>query len=216
MKTRREWTRSTWTRPQWPRPLSWTTLPSALEEKIEGFPDDAPVPMKVGELRKVLRDTEPARERGASIRDDERGVTYRVTLDPTPGSVGLRTVEIVSDASVTDPLIFRIPVQVLVSQALAARAWEDAHRNGDGARGIVIGAKRLAPPTPLQLREHLNDGLNVPQIADRYGRKPRVVYGWLATARRSNPGLDWPTPQVNRASYKTPDGKSPSENRRNK
>lgn len=207
MRTRREWKRSTWRRPTWARPLSWATLPNALAEAVEELSDDAPVPMTAGELRELLSATAPAVTRGARIRDDDRGVTYLVTLDDTRGSVGLRTVEVVPDGPVSDPLVFRVPVQVLVSQALAVLAWEDANRNEDGAPGVVIGARRLAPPTPQQLREHLHDGLTAPQIAERYERKPRVVYGWLAAAREATPELDWPTPQPNRQGPKTTDAK---------
>lgn len=195
MRTRREWRRSTWTRP--------------------GATPDAPG------------------TRGAKVTDKERGVSYYVTLDTTTktGEVRLASVEIVRETipvgikgytmkggtlrpkgkpgtflAPYDEGVFRVPVQEIIAQALAALDWEDTHKNEDGVRGIVIGARSLAPPTPEQLRQHLRDGMNPAAIAERYERGQRMVYDWLAAARIAAPDLDWPEVK-HRPTKKTTDGK---------
>ena len=227
MRTRRGWTRRSWTQPKGDERLKLAALREAVTEWLATDGD-------AGELEQILRLTVPdPGTAGAAITDEQRGVTYRVTLDTTrPGDPRLRSVEIVRDQvskglhgytlkcgelrrkgkpgtylAPYDESVFRVPVQELVAQTLAVLAHEDRLRER-GVRGIVVGARQLAPPTPEELRQHLRDGMTPKTIAERYERGTRMVYGWIATAREATPELDWP--EVKHGPKKTTDGDRPS------
>lgn len=210
VRTRRAWRRSSWSRAHDDDGLRLIALREFLIDHLDAEPGSAAVSIPESELRRILDLTAPGpRTPGAEVRDDDRGLLYRVTLDMTtkPDTPRLSSVEVVRDrlgagldgwtmkggtprrkgkpgtyVAPYDESAFRVPVQELVAQTLAVLA----------VPGIVIGARRLPPPTPQQLRDHLTDGMTPPQIAEKYDRKPRAVYGWLSAARQLAPDLDWP------------------------
>jgi hypothetical protein len=206
MKTRREWERSSWTQPTGRERIQLIALRSFLADQLAAAAGGERVTIEAEALRAALRDTTPGEGvNGAVIKDKQRGVTYRVTLDSRPRSPGLRSVDVSTKAATIDPLALRIPVQALVSQALAVRDQEANMANEDGAPGVVIGRRRLAPPTPTELWK-LRQTKTVEQIAEMYERQPRMVYEWLKAAREASPKLNWPEPNPG-PTPKTPDDK---------
>jgi hypothetical protein len=219
MRVRREWLRSSWTVPNGTERSSLNVVHGQIGEWLESAGDAATVTISTDELRRAHRasDAGPG-SNGAEIKDRDRGVTYRVTLDTTdPSEVRLGSVTVVRDRIPAGPKrwtakrgtwrpkgkvgayvapydegVFRVPVRELIAQALALTATEDAMRARGGGRGIVIGASKPAPPTPQELRQHLHDKMTRREIAERYQRETRMVYNWLEAARKAAPELNWP------------------------
>lgn len=209
MPTKHEWERSSWTRPADGTALRQHALRAWLIEQTEGLADDAAVPFTLAELREVLTVSKPSPgTRGARLRDKGRGVVYNVTIDPTLGSVGLRTVEIVTKGT-DDRAVFRVPVAELIREAAAVQAFEAAHADDDSRPAIVIGAKG-GSPTPETLLTLIRGGVSRAEIATRYERSVGRVDQWLREARDERPDLDWPETRRGPRRTQTTGGKRPS------
>ena len=197
MPKRHKYTSSSWDRPSgYGDRARLKSLRSLLQGAVADRSDDEPA-VTVGRLREWLDELEPVEtERVAILHDEERGVTYRVTLDPTPFSVGLRRVEVEVEPGNNDPGVFRIPVKQLRAQAEALHKWEKLHTSDDGTgRGFIRkGVVTPERPTPEVLVELIRAKMTRREIADRYGRTPDRVEQWIREGRRKRPDLAWPVP----------------------
>ncbi len=182
------WEASTWSRPtdgidggKFRLAALRTLLRDALADAAE-LPDDAPGP-PIGELRQWWERTEVTLESGAEIVNPSGTAVYRVTLDPRPGAVELRTVEVIGTGENADPNIFRVPVSTLAAQARAVLSLP---------ADIVIGARSQPRPSAEELAQLARDRIPRSKIAERYDRKVATVDQWMREARRERPDLDWP------------------------
>ena len=132
--------------------------------------------------------------RGAALRDTERDVMYRVTLDRTQGSTGLRTVEVETPEGSDDLSVFRLPVSQLRAQTAALSASQESMERESGRQSIVIG-DRDQPITFEALAELVCSGVPRAEIADRYGRHPSRIDQLIREGRRTRPDLNWPQPK---------------------
>lgn len=195
MPKARTYERSSWTRlSDWYR-AGLHALPRVILEETEGLADEDAPPFTVGELRQWAREAMPTESvAGAELRDTERDVIYRVTLDETRGSTGLRTVEVETTEGSDDLSVFRLPVSQLRAQTAAQLTWERSMEGEAGRPAIVIG-DRDQPITFEALAELVRSGVPRAEIADRCGRHPSRIDQLIREGRRTRPDLNWPQPK---------------------
>lgn len=177
---------STW----WRNETSPEILPQKSVDLIRRQIANAPLDEKVeGITVSVLQDLLTAHEKpetrpGAHIRDDERGVSYYVTINRHQGHSTLRTLEIVPDEGVTDQRVFRVPAATLLQLATEIVAEREAGR-------IVLRAHaapdRQRVPGAVELAELVNEGWTRRKIAEVFDRDQSVVDQWLRRARKKLP-----------------------------
>ncbi|MDO5495923.1 MAG: hypothetical protein Q4G64_09430 [bacterium] len=195
---------------------------AAMLADLDGVPDSAPVAVRADTLRTLLAcQAPPTSTRGASIRNESRGVTYLATVARGTDGVHLRSVEVVPDHVPADPRVWRIPERILTETTAEVLALEAA--SGDAADSFAWGVDWPdpdRPPSAEELAELVNASVTRHAIAERYGRALNTVDQWLRVARRERPELfperrRGPKPQP--LGSKTPEAQSaPGEERKPK
>lgn len=187
MPRSRNYERNSWQRlGEWDK-TDLLLLHQTLSEETEGQSDEERPRFTVGQLREWLQKARPKEvEQGAELREIERDVTYRVTLDDTPGSTGLRTVEVETPPGATDSTVFRLPVSQLKAETAALLELQ-----ADSGADIVVG-DREEPLTTERLAELVRKGIPRRDIAAQFGRSESRIDQLIREGRRARPDLNWP------------------------
>lgn len=156
-----------------------------LRSKLEGRSDGEQVQMTVRQVRELLDALAPPETLpGAQVYDDERGVTYRATLQGDDGHRSLRTVEVIPDEGVVDPSIYRVPASLLaVLTAEVVAATEEGFATLDNRNDVARGYR----PSAEELARLIREGHTRNSIAETFDRKVSTVDQWLRRARRELP-----------------------------
>ncbi|GAA2181945.1 hypothetical protein GCM10009847_25580 [Leucobacter tardus] len=184
-----------------------------LTRDLEGRSGDMVIQLNADMVRSLLAAHQrPESRHGARIRDDERGVTYNVTIDREGGAARLRTVEVVPDEGVDNPAVFRLPTQLLAT--LAAEVLADSEA-GYFAMGVRADPDTQRKPSAAELADLAGKdgaGWTRHMIAEAFDRNLSTVDQWLRRARKELP--DRFEPQRRGPKPKTPDAPAPgnSEN----
>lgn len=159
-----------------------------LTAAVAGEPDDAEVRISAQMLRRLLAAHEPPETRaGARIRDEERRVTYNVTLHREGGDVRLRTVEVVPDEDTDNPNVYRVPVQLLTTLAAEVIANADAGYQITGVRAVADNARKPSASELADLAGIGGAGWTRHMIAEEFDRSLGTVDQWLRRARQELP-----------------------------
>lgn len=201
MPRSRNYERSSWHRlGEWDK-TNLLLLHQTLSEETEGQSDEERPSFTVGQLKEWLQKARPKEvEQGAELREIERGVTYRVTLDDTPGSTGLRTVEVEPPQGAQDTTVFRLPVSQLKAETAALLELQ-----ADSGVDIVVG-DREEPLTTERLAELVRKGIPRRDIAAQFGRSASRIDQLIREGRRTRPDLNWPPARRGPRAAKAQDG----------